>query len=66
MKRISRKTLALYAGMLGRDSTATRALRYYDLAKDCDEKPIAYIRNNGFAVSHVVTIAGKRVTQKFG
>lgn len=49
-KKITRKTLARYAGLLGRDSLAKRALDDYDTSKAAGQKPIITMRNNGFTV----------------
>ena len=50
MKRITRSTLARYAGLLGPRSIAANALLRFDAARAEGQRPIAYLRNNGFAV----------------
>ena len=55
---ITRKTLARYAGLLGRGSIAARALASFDAAKGAGLAPRIAILNSGFRI--VTRAAGER------
>lgn len=65
-ERITRKTLARYAALLGRGSVAAKALQAYDAAKADGRSPVgAWIRTNGFDVTYE-NQSGQPVTHSFG
>jgi hypothetical protein len=50
MKRTNRKTLAAYAGLLGRGSHAHEALKAYDDAAACELPVKVFMTNSGFVI----------------
>lgn len=64
-KKITRATLARYAGLLGPRSIAMEALDLFDVAKAFGQRPQIFMRNNGFRVT-LVDKQGRRVQQDFG
>lgn len=50
-KKVSRRTLAKYAGLLGQNSLAAQTLREYDHHKLQGERVSILMRNNGFELS---------------
>ena len=50
MKRTNRKTLAAYAGLLGRNSHAYEALKAFDDAVACELPVRVYQTNTGFVI----------------
>ena len=51
MDRITRITHARSAGLLGLSSSAGQALRRFEEEKEQGRRPVAFQRNNGFAVT---------------
>lgn len=66
-KKVTRKTLAKYAGLLGRNSPTYTCLRDYDEAVAAGRKPRIEMLNNGFRI--VVTDLsgpnGEPVTRRY-
>ena len=50
-KRVTRATLAKYAGLLGHDSLAAMTLRAYDHLKAAKDKPVIHMHLIGFSLS---------------
>jgi len=48
--RVTRKTIANYAKMLGQDSPVACALRFHDEMREDGTKVTVYRRNNGFTL----------------
>jgi hypothetical protein len=49
-KKVSRTTLKRYAGLLGTDSLAACALRFYDQLKADSLSATIYMHNSGFSI----------------